>query len=327
MEFPPDACFLDNKNLNNYNLKRLNLDCNVRKMERILDYEITEEYEGLKISQFLTRQGFSLQNMTLLKKMPENTMLNGKFVHLKETVTRGDHLRIHIREQESSKKIPPVKLPLDIIYEDQDILVINKPAGMPIHPSQNNYENSMANALAWYFKEKGQAFVFRCANRLDRDTSGLTIVSKHMLSGNRISTMTANRQIHREYLAISRGSINPKEGVIAAPLGRKGTSIIEREVNFQTGERALTHYQLVEERNGHSLVRLVLETGRTHQIRVHLKYLGFPLVGDYLYNPDMEYINRQALHAYRLTFIHPVTGENMEFTVPLPEDMRRILYP
>ena len=296
-------------------------------MERILDYEIREEYDGLRISQFLDRQGFSLQNMTLLKKMPENTLLNGKFVHLKERVTTGDHLRIHIQEEESSRKIPPVKLPLDIIYEDEDILVINKAAGMPIHPSQNNYENSMANGLAWYFKEKGQAFIFRCANRLDRDTSGLTIVSKHMLSGNRISTMTANREIHREYLAICRGSLEPKEGVIDAPLGRKGTSIIEREVNFQTGESAVTHYQLVEERNGHSLVRLVLETGRTHQIRVHLKYLGCPLVGDYLYNPDMEYIHRQALHAYRMTFVHPVTGEAMDFTAPMPEDMRKILYP
>lgn len=297
------------------------------KMERILDYEIREEYAGLRISQFLDRQGFSLQNMTLLKKMPENTLLNGKFVHLKERVTTGDHLRIHIQEEESSRKILPVKLPLDIIYEDEDILVINKASGMPIHPSQNNYENSMANGLAWYFKEKGQAFIFRCANRLDRDTSGLTIVSKHMLSGNRISTMTANREIHREYLAICRGSLEPKEGVIDAPLGRKGTSIIEREVNFQTGERAVTHYQLVEERNGHSLVRLVLETGRTHQIRVHLKYLGYPLVGDYLYNPDMEYIHRQALHAYRMTFVHPVTGEAMEFTAPMPEDMKKILYP
>lgn len=296
-------------------------------MERILDYDITEEYDGLRISQFLDRQGFSLQNMTLLKKMPENTLLNGKFVHLKERVTTGDHLRIHIQEEESSRKIPPVKLPLDIIYEDEDILVINKAAGMPIHPSQNNYENSMANGLAWYFKEKGQAFIFRCANRLDRNTSGLTIVSKHMLSGNRISTMTANREIHREYLAICRGSLEPKEGVIDAPLGRKGTSIIEREVNFQTGESAVTHYQLVEERNGHSLVRLVLETGRTHQIRVHLKYLGCPLVGDYLYNPDMEYIHRQALHAYRMTFVHPVTGEAMDFTAPMPEDMRKILYP
>lgn len=296
-------------------------------MERILDYDITEEYDRLRISQFLDRQGFSLQNMTLLKKMPENTLLNGKFVYLKERVTTGDHLRIHIQEEESSRKIPPVKLPLDIIYEDEDILVINKAAGMPIHPSQNNYENSMANGLAWYFKEKGQAFIFRCANRLDRDTSGLTIVSKHMLSGNRISTMTANREIHREYLAICRGSLEPKEGVIDAPLGRKGTSIIEREVNFQTGERAVTHYQLVEERNGHSLVRLVLETGRTHQIRVHLKYLGYPLIGDYLYNPDMEYIHRQALHAYRMTFVHPVTEEAMDFTAPMPEDMRKILYP
>ncbi len=297
------------------------------KMERILDYEIREEYAGLRISQFLDRQGFSLQNMILLKKMPENTLLNGKFVHLKERVTTGDHLRIHIREEVSSRKISPVKLPLDIIYEDEDILVINKASGMPIHPSQNNYENSMANGLAWYFKEKDQAFIFRCANRLDRDTSGLTIVSKHMLSGNRISTMTASREIHREYLAICRGSLEPKEGVIDAPLGRKGTSIIEREVNFQTGERAVTHYQLVEERNGHSLVRLVLETGRTHQIRVHLKYLGYPLVGDYLYNPDMEYIHRQALHAYRVTFVHPVTGEAMEFTAPMPEDMKKVLYP
>ena len=183
----------------------------------------------------------------------------------------------------------------------------------------------MANALAWYYKEQDKPFIFRCTNRLDRDTSGLTVVSKHMLSGNIMSTMTAKREFHREYLAISRGHISPSSGVIDAPLARKPGSIIERTVDYENGERAITHYQVIKEQNGHSLISLVLETGRTHQIRIHMKHLGFPLVGDYLYNPDMEFINRQALHSYHLSFRHPITGKQMDFTAPLPEDMCMVL--
>ena len=183
----------------------------------------------------------------------------------------------------------------------------------------------MANALAWYYKEQGKPFIFRCTNRLDRDTSGLTVVSKHMLSGNIMSTMTAKREFHREYLAISRGHVTPPFGIIDAPLARKPGSIIERTVDYENGERAVTHYQVIKEQNGHSLISLVLETGRTHQIRIHMKYLGFPLIGDYLYNPDMEFISRQALHSHHLSFRHPITGKQMDFTAPLPDDMQHVL--
>lgn len=294
-------------------------------MERKLTYQVPEELSGLKINQFLRRQGYSLQNLTDLKKMNESVLLNGEWAYLNQRISARDHILVHIQENESSEKIPPVELPLDIVYEDEDIIVINKPAGMPIHPSRNNYTNSMANALAWYYKEQDKPFIFRCTNRLDRDTSGLTVVSKHMLSGNIMSTMTAKREFHREYLAISRGHISPSSGVIDAPLARKPGSIIERTVDYENGERAITHYQVIKEQNGHSLISLVLETGRTHQIRIHMKHLGFPLVGDYLYNPDMEFINRQALHSYHLSFRHPITGKQMDFTAPLPEDMCLVL--
>ena len=231
-------------------------------------------------------------------------------------------LTIRIQENECSEKIPPTELPLNIIYEDEDILVINKPAGMPIHPSQNNYYNSLANALAWYYEQQGKPFIFRCTNRLDRDTSGLTIIAKHMVSSSILSQMVREHTISREYRAIVRGSVTPPCGTIDAPLSRKPGSIIERTVDFEHGERAVTHYQVLEEKNGHSLVSLHLETGRTHQIRIHMKYLGFPLIGDYLYNPDMEFMSRQALHSYRMQFTHPITGEHMDFIASLPEDMQ-----
>ena len=203
-------------------------------------------------------------------------------------------------------------------------MVINKPAGMPIHPSQNNRDNSLGNALAWYFASRNRPFVFRCINRLDRDTSGLTIIAKHVVSAGMLSAMVAAKDengIRREYLAIVRGEVTPPQGLITAPLGRRDGSIIERTVDFERGEKAVTHYRLVHTKNGHSLVSLLLETGRTHQIRVHMKYLGFPLIGDYLYNPDMSRMTRQALHAYKLDFKHPLTGQPMSFTAPLPEDM------
>lgn len=183
----------------------------------------------------------------------------------------------------------------------------------------------MANALAWYYKQQGKPFIFRCCNRLDRDTSGLTVVAKHLVSGSILSSMVRRHEIRREYLAIVRGSVAPPSGTIDAPLGRKDGTIIERTVDFECGERAVTYYQTVKEQNGHSLVSLRLETGRTHQIRIHMKYLGYPLIGDYLYNPDMEHIERQALHSYKLSFAHPITGEALTFTAPLPEDMQNVL--
>ena len=296
-------------------------------MNRTLTYRITEQNTGQTIEQFLRSQGYSSQCIKELKKMPQSILINDEWQYMKHLLQSGETLIVQVQEETSSEKIPPVELPLDIVYEDEDILVINKPPHMPIHPSLNNYENSLANALAWYFAKQNKPFVFRCINRLDRDTSGLTIVAKHMLSAGILSAMVAERTIHREYLAIVRGEITPTQGTIDAPIGRAGDSIIERKIDYEQGERAVTHYQLREYQNGHSLLSIHLETGRTHQIRVHMKHIEFPLVGDYLYNPDMEFIKRQALHSHRLQFVHPITKEAMDFTAPLPEDMKQVLIP
>ena len=293
-------------------------------MERIITYHIDARAGGLRTEQFLRRRGYSCQNLTQLKKMPESILINGVWSYMRTPLSAGDTLTVHIRETESSPNIPPVDLPLCIVYEDEDIIVVNKPAEMPVHPSLNNYRNSLANALMYYYQQQGKPFIFRCTNRLDRDTSGLTVVAKHMVSSGILSAMTARHKIRREYLAIVRGHVTPPSGTIDAPIGRAGTPLIERRIDFEHGERAVTHYRVVKEKNGHSLVSLVLETGRTHQIRVHMKYLGFPLVGDYLYNPDMKYIQRQALHSHSLAFRHPITGEDLKFTAELPEDMLRI---
>ncbi len=297
-------------------------------MNRLLRYQIDATHSGMTIQDFLKSQGFSSQNIVELKKMPESVLINGEWVYMTRRLSTDEELIIHIQENEVSEKIPPVNLPLDIVYEDEDILVVNKPADMPIHPSLNNYENSLGNAVAYYYAQQNKPFVFRCVNRLDRDTSGLTVIAKHMVSAGILSSMLADKRssgMTREYLAIVRGTVTPAKGTIDAPIARKEESVIERIVDYGRGENAITHYQVIEQKNGHSLVSLQLETGRTHQIRVHMKHIGFPLIGDYLYNPDTEYISRQALHSHRLNFVHPITKELMTFTAPLPEDMQKVL--
>lgn len=198
---------------------------------------------------------------------------------------------------------------------------------MPIHPSMNNHDNTLANAVAYYYQSQGIPYVFRCVNRLDRDTTGLTVLAKHMLSAGILSEMVRNRNLHREYLALVSGITLPESGIINAPIARVEGSTIEREVNFEKGESAITHYKVIKRDSSRnlSLISLCLETGRTHQIRVHMKHLGYPLIGDFIYNPDKTYISRQALHSYRLTFTHPITGENMDFISPLPNDMSNII--
>ena len=286
-------------------------------MNRVLTYEITAEQAGTKIGDFLRTAGYSRHVIIHLKKTENGILLNGEWAYVGQFLKEGDHLEIRIIESESSEQIVPAELPLDIVYEDEDLLIINKPADMPIHPSINNYDNTLANALMWYYQQKEETFVYRCINRLDRDTTGLLIVAKNMLSGGILSDMSKKREIHREYLAIAEGEV-PQEGVIDAPIARKEESVIERCVDFEKGDRAVTHYWRLDYRNGYSLVRLKLETGRTHQIRVHMKYLGHPLTGDYLYNPDYRILNHQALHSWKLAFRHPITGAQMQFKADPP---------
>ena len=174
--------------------------------------------------------------------------------------------------------------------------------------------------MAKHFVSAGILGTYLAAKSMQRDTASSAMSAMCLTPATR-----AEASIRREYLAIARGPITPSLGTIDAPLGRKSGSIIERCVDYENGEPAVTHYRVLEEKNGYSLISLVLETGRTHQIRIHLKHVGHPLIGDYLYNPDYEAITRQALHSHRLTFPHPMTGELMDFSAPLPDDMARIL--
>lgn len=288
-------------------------------MNRTLEYIITEE--GCTIKEFLKKKGYSRHVFIQLKKIRESVLVDGVWEHLNYVLKPGQILVIKYEEEQASETIIPVQLPLFVVYEDEDIIVLNKPAGMPIHPSQGNYENTLANALAYYYKEKGENFIFRCVNRLDRDTTGLLIVAKHGISACGLSEQMVNRQIKREYYAIVEG-MTPACGTISAPIGRTADSTIERQVDFENGEYAVTHFRRINYEKGYSLLAIQLETGRTHQIRVHMKYMGYPLPGDFLYNPNYSKINRQALHSAKLSFRHPITGKLLSFCADLPEDFR-----
>lgn len=295
-------------------------------MERIFEYQITAAEEGRKIGDFLREKGYSRHLLRQLKETEDGLLRNAQPTFTTVALKAGDRIRIRLLEKaEGSEAIMPAPLPFEIVYEDEDLLVVNKPADMPIHPSFQNHGNTLADALTWHYQQHGEDFVYRCINRLDRDTTGLLIVAKHLLSASILSDMVGKREIHREYLAIVKG-IPPENGTISAPISRKKGSAILREVNFETGEPAVTHFARLEIRNGLSLVSLKLETGRTHQIRVHMGYIGCPLIGDYLYYPECSRISRQALHSHRLSFLHPITGKALSFTAPLPEDMKKAFW-
>ena len=293
-------------------------------MKRILTYVIPNEFEGASLLSFLKAKQYSSQIITHLKRTENGILLNGVWGRVRDILHSGDLLEITIVETEVSENIVATPLPLDIVYEDEDLMVINKSSDTPIHPSQGNYDNTLANGVAHYYAKKNEPFTYRCINRLDRDTTGLLILAKNMYSASLLSNMVQNGEIHREYLAIATGYVADK-GIIEAPIGRVDGSTIERQVDYENGDYACTHYRRLTFQNDYSLVSLKLDTGRTHQIRVHMKHIGHPLPGDFLYNPDYSVIKRQALHSYRLEFIHPITNQKMEFTAPLPEDMNSII--
>ena len=299
--------------------------------ERIIHYRIPNSYEGHKISEFLRNQGISTKSIIRLKSDVENVLLNDEPGFINRILKKDDRLTLCVKELESSKKIPPVDLPLSIIYEDEDILIVNKPANIPIHPSMNNYENTLGNAVAYYYMKKGEPFLYRCINRLDRDTTGLTILAKHYLSCGILYDEMESREIKRTYYAIveNRTVFDApyahrllQTGTIDLPLGRKPDSAIERMVDIKNGDKAITHYRVLATNDGLSLLELQLDTGRTHQIRVHMQAIGHPLIGDFLYNPKDTHMKRQALHAGKLSFRHPITKETLSFTAPVPQDMQ-----
>jgi len=289
-------------------------------MNRIFHYQITENEQGTTVLDFLRKKGFSRHILSSMKADKEALTRNGQRIGGREQLLAGDHFRVRLLETVDSDGIVPVSMPLSILYEDEDILVINNPADMPVHPSIGNYTNTLANGVAAYLDAKDEHSPFRCINRLDRDTSGALILAKNAFSAAVLSTQMRNRQIRRTYLAVVEG-ITPPNGTIFAPISRVDDSVIERHVDFLRGEPAVTHYERLEVKNEHSLLEIHLETGRTHQIRVHMGYIGHPLPADYLYHPVYDCFKRQPLHSLQLEFRHPVTDKPMCLLAPVSEDM------
>jgi 23S rRNA pseudouridine1911/1915/1917 synthase len=304
-------------------------------MNRHITYKITPSESGVTIEHFLKTKGYSKPIIVHLKKTYEGIVLNGVWGYMRTILNNGDILKVHIIETEPSENIVPSAITYEdfkqmIVYEDDDILVVNKTAALPVHPSKMHYENTLANYCAYYYQVLNPIdgeFVFRCVNRLDKDTSGLVIIAKNMLSSASLYIQQQDNEIHRTYLAIAEGIV-PKNGIIDLPISKKEDSAIERCIDMANGDKAVTHYECIDTKviNGsmYSLVKLNLETGRTHQIRVHMKAIGHPLIGDFLYNPNLALINRQALHSYRLEFFHPISLQKLCFTQSPPSDFNGI---
>lgn len=314
-------------------------------MRHCFPYLITSKDAGRTVEQFLLSRGYSRHLIIDLKKTPVGLTVGGRHIYVTHRLAKGEELIVELPAEAASETIVPTAMVLDIVYEDDHILIINKAADTPVHPSQGNFSNTLANGAAWYFREKGEPFVCRVINRLDRDTTGLLILAKHSLSVCILSDMIRNHEIHRTYLAAVSGDMrnlfpphaDPSRlpcgltfrdarryaGTVTAPIARVDGSTIERHVDMAKGEYACTHFTVLSYRQetDTSLVELRLETGRTHQIRVHMKHLGYPLLGDFLYNPDYRLIGRQSLHSRTLEFAHPMTKEPLTFTAAVPDDM------
>ena len=299
-------------------------------MNELLKIYVNKEISGLMIKEILYDHfNFSRKSLTKVKNA-KGIYLNGEPVYVTQRAYEGDMIQIYVLE-ETSEFIEPQSIPLDIVYEDQDIVVVNKPSGIVVHPTKSHPDGTLANGLLYYWQMKGQSFRFRPVHRLDKDTSGLLVIAKNQYAHHKLALQLFDRSLKRIYRAIVHGYVNEEKGIIDGPIIKDPDHATRRMVEIRPdseAKTAITFYRTVERFSDSSLVELQLETGRTHQIRVHMSWIGHPLIGDELYGGKTGngYLNRQALHAYQLNFYHPISNELLSFNAPLPEDMQSFLY-
>ncbi len=280
---------------------------------RIIEFKITQNDDGKRIKDFLYNFGISSSLLTKLKRTENGITVNGEFARTIDCIKQGDILKISI-ENKGNMPAPSAEKP-EIIFEDEDLLALNKPPFMPVHESRNHRGDALSNAAANYM-EKSTAF--RAVYRLDRDTSGIVLIAKNELAASKLAG-----KIKKDYYAIAQNDIGDS-GTINAPIAREGESIIKRRV-FEGGENAVTHFKKICNFSGGTLYKVNLETGRTHQIRVHFAHMGAPLAGDSLYGGKTDLINRQALHCKTIYFTHPITQKEITLNCDFPEDFKGLM--
>lgn len=288
-----------------------------------LSYQVAATEAGLTIERILrVNLGFS---RTMLRKLKRNAgvRVNGEEVFLNKRLREGDKLSIKLQFAEYTDVIPQ-PIPIDIRYEDEHLLIVNKPDHMLVHPLKHEPENTLANAVLYHYNKKDMELVYRPLSRLDRNTSGLVVMAKHAYAGFRLARQLCSGELCREYLAVVHGFLAPDSGLIDMPIDRCRDSTVKHMVCIG-GRRAVTHYQIEKQLAGCTLVKLRLVTGRTHQIRVHMSHIGHPLLGDILYGGRADDIGRQALHCCRVRLKHPITGEILIIEAPLPEDILNVI--
>jgi len=292
-------------------------------MKNKFKYEIKESDEGLQVKELLRRNyGFSSRLMRRFKVVG-GVSLNGQPVKLYHKGNAGDVISVSLPEEKSD--FEPQDIPVCAAYEDEDLLVVNKQPGFVVHPTKGHPNHTMANGIMKYMLERDEQYKIRFINRLDMDTSGLLIVAKNSHCQDDLSKQMAKNAVVKKYVAVVHGTFDEEDGMIDLPIGRVSEDHVIRGV-MENGSPSVTRYRVLERFAEHSFLELQLETGRTHQIRVHMSYIGHPLVSDVLYGKgEAEFIERQALHAAYLSFRHPVNGEFLKIEAPLPKDILDLL--
>lgn len=289
-----------------------------------LSYKVIDnKYENLK--QVLKLE-FGISDRLLLRlKNNQKIFINNKIAFINDDIHLNDTISVLIDFEEDNSNIVPTKMTLNIVYEDEFMLILNKPAGIAIHPSCMHFDTSLSNGVRYYFDSIGLKKKIRPVNRLDKDTSGLVIFAKNEYIQECLVNQMKSKTFKKEYLAILNGILESNTGTINAPIAREDNSIIKRCIR-EDGDVSITHYEVVKNlENNMCLVKFILETGRTHQIRIHSAYIGHPIIGDTLYGTSSNLISRQALHSYKIEFIHPISKEKMIFEIDLPDDMIKLI--
>ncbi|PLS02914.1 RluA family pseudouridine synthase [Neobacillus cucumis] len=289
-----------------------------------LNWIIDENNSGLQIKDFLKKEEISRIALTDIKFKGGSILVNNEEVNVRYKLIAGDSLIVKFPPEIPSEGVRAEELPLKILYEDEFLMVVNKPACMNTIPSREHPNGSLANALVGYYQRKRIQATSHIVTRLDRDTSGIVLIAKHRHVHHLFSKMQQQGRVKRTYEALAGGVLAKERGTIIEPIGRKEDSIIEREVRSD-GQYACTHYRVIKRHSAFTHIELQLETGRTHQIRVHMSFMGHPLLGDDLYGGDPSLIKRQALHCKKIQFHHPFYNEEMSFSASFPEDMNNIL--